>query len=242
MRHRVSVIASPGSGLAARAAKEATSTIPIVFGTSIDPVQQGLVASFNRPGANVTGINSMSAELAGKHLGLMHELLPRAARFGALVRADTATGYPLIKDLETAAAALERQIEIIAISTPQDIHAAFANGLKKRSEGLVVTTNPLFGTHRWLIAAMAARHGLPTIHPDRLFAEAGGLMSYGASIANLYRQVGIYTGRVLKGEKPADLPVMQEVRFEFVINLQVAKALDIDIPPALLARADEVIE
>jgi len=219
-----------------------TTKIPIVFGSSIDPVQQGLVASLNRPGGNVTGVNSMTGELGTKHLALLHDLFPRATRFAALVNPNAVTAQPMIRDLQMAATALELQIEIITVSVPQDIYAAFASASQRRSEALVVTTNPLFGAHRALLVVLAARYGLPTIYTDRLFPEAGGLMSYGSNIVDLYRQAGIYTGRVLKGEKPADLPVLQETKFELVINLQVAKALDINIPPTLLAIADEVIE
>jgi putative ABC transport system substrate-binding protein len=242
VRRRVSVIAAPGSGLAALAGKALTTTIPIVFGTAIDPVQDGLVASLNRPGGNVTGINSMTGELGSKHLGLLRQLVPRATRFAALVNPNTVTAQPMIKDLQTAASALDRELEIVTVRATEDIYAAFASIVQKRTEALVVTTNPLFATHRALLVVLAARHGLPTVYTDRLFPEAGGLMSYGTSIVNLYRQVGIYTGRVLKGEKPADLPVMRATKFELVINLQVAKALDVDIPPTLLALADEVIE
>jgi putative ABC transport system substrate-binding protein len=242
VRRRVSLIATPGSSAAALAAKALTTTIPIVFGSAIDPVQEGLVASLNRPGGNVTGINSMTGELGTKHLALLHELVPGAVRFAALVNANALFRESLVKDLKTAAAALDRQIEIVTVAAPQEIQAAFASALQKRTEAFIVTTNPFFGAHRALLVVLAARYGLPTIYTDRMFPEAGGLMSYGSSVVNLYRQAGIYAGRVLKGEKPADLPVMQDSKFELVINLEVAKALDIVVPATLLALADEVIE
>ena len=242
VHRQVSVIATPGSSLAAHAARAVTTTIPIVFASSIDPVKEGLVASLNRPGGNVTGINSMTGELGSKHLALLHELVPGAVRFAALVNPNAVFSRFMINDLRMAAAALDRQIEIVTASAPQDIYMAFASAEQKRAEALIVTTNPFFGAHRALLVVMAARHRLPTIYTDRLFPEAGGLMSYGSSVVNLYRQAGIYTGRVLKGEKPADLPVMQDTKFELVINLEVARALDIDIPATLLAAADEVIE
>jgi putative tryptophan/tyrosine transport system substrate-binding protein len=242
VRRRVTVIATPGSSIAARAAKALTAAIPIVFGSAIDPVQEGLVASLNRPGGNVTGINSMTGELGSKQLALLRELMPGAVRIAALVNPNTIGGGLMIRDLQAAAAPLERQIVVVTASAPTEIYSAFASAAQERAEAMLVTTNALFGAHRSLLAVLAARHALPTIYTDRIYPEAGGLVSYGSSVVNLYRQAGIYTGRVLKGEKPADLPVMQETKFELVINLQVAKALDIAIPATLLAIADEVIE
>jgi putative ABC transport system substrate-binding protein len=242
VRRRVTVIATPGSSIAAHAAKALTTTIPIVFGAAIDPVQQGLVASLNRPGGNVTGINSMTGELGSKHLALLREVVPGAVRIAALVNPNTLGGGLMIRDLQAAAASLERQIVVVTASALPEIYSAFASAARERAEAMLVTTNPLFGAHRSLLAVLAARRALPTIYTDRIFPEAGGLLSYGSSVVSLYRQAGIYTGRVLKGEKPANLPVMQETKFELVINLQVAKALEIAIPATLLALADEVIE
>jgi ABC-type uncharacterized transport system substrate-binding protein len=221
----------------------ATTTIPIVFSAGTDPVQAGLVTALNRPGGNVTGIVGLTAELGAKRLGLLHELLPGAARFAVLVnpknRVSTET---LIKDVQSAAATIGRQIEIFTASTNRDIDTAFASLVEKRADALMVGADPMFLDRRIQLATWAARYMLPAVAVGREFAEAGILMSYGASNTDRYRQVGIYAGRILKGEKPADLPVMQSTRFELVINVQTAKVLGLDIPPTMLARADEVIE
>jgi putative tryptophan/tyrosine transport system substrate-binding protein len=201
VRLRVAVIATPGSTAAASAAKSATTTIPIVFSGGGDPVQTGLVASLNRPGGNVTGVSSMSGELGAKRLGLLQELVPRAARFVMLVNPNNPLAEAFVTDVRAAGAAIGRQIEVLTASTSRDIDTAFA-----------------------------------------MDAEAGGLISYGPSNTDLVRQAGIYTGRVLKGEKPADMPILRATKFELVINLKTAKALGLDVPPMLLARADEVIE
>jgi putative ABC transport system substrate-binding protein len=240
VRRRVAVIATPNGAPAALAAKTATTTIPIVFNSIGDPVQVGLVASFNRPGGNVTGVTSMALDLGPKRLGLLHDLLPVATRFAALV--DSNTARFAIADLRAAASAIGGQIEVLVAGTSGEIDAAFASLLQKRADALMLMTSPLFGAHRQQLAALAARHAVPVMYHDRIFTEAGGLMSYGTSLADVYRQVGVYTGRVLKGEKPADLPVLRPTRFEFVINLQTARTLGLDIPPGLLAIADEVIE
>jgi ABC-type uncharacterized transport system substrate-binding protein len=238
---QVAVIATPTSTAAAIAAKAATPSIPIIFGTGADPVQAGLVASFNRPGGNATGISSMSTELGSKRVGLLHELVPNAERFAVLVVNSPRAKF-LIQEVQVRASSTGRQIEVFYASTSRDIETAFAGIVQRQIEALVLTPGPLFNNNRVQLATLAARHVLPAIYSSREFAEVGGLMSYGSSITEEFRQVGIYCGRVLKGEKPADLPVMRATTFEFIINLQTARALGIDVPPALLARADEVIE
>jgi ABC-type uncharacterized transport system substrate-binding protein len=241
VRRRVAVIATRGL-LAPLAAKAATATIPIVFGTGADPVQTGLVASFNRPGGNVTGMNFMNVELGAKRVGLLHELLPGAARFAMLLDPTSPAAATHITVGRTAAAAIGRQIEFLNASTNREIDTAFANLVQKRADALLVGPYPLFSNRRVQIVTLAARHAVPAIYSAREYAEAGGLMSYGSSQTDEYRQVGLYTGRILKGEKPADLPVMRPTKFEFVINLQTARLLGIEVPPTLLAIADEVIE
>jgi putative tryptophan/tyrosine transport system substrate-binding protein len=242
VRRRVTVIAAPGSAAAALAAKAATTAVPIVFSGAANPVQVGLVASLNRPGGNVTGFTSMNAELEAKRIGLLHELLPRALRIALLVDSTIPSAEAEIRDTQAAATATGKQIEVLSASSSRDIETAFASLVQKHAEALLIAPSNLFTTNRVQIATLAARHAVPTIYGPREFAEAGGLMSYGSNNADQYRQVGIYTGRILKGEKPADLPVMQATKFEFVINLQTARALGINVPLTLLARADEVIE
>ena len=240
VRRRVAVIAAPGSAAVALAAQAATKTIPIVFSLGLDPVQLGLVASLNRPGGNITGVNSMSNELAAKRLGLLHELLPAATRFAVLVNPKNPTIESLKKDVE--AAAIGPQIEFFTASTGADIDTAFASLVQKRADALLVHPDNLFINRRVQLTTLAARHAVPAIYPLRPDAEAGGLMSYGTKLADAHRQAGVYTGRILKGAKPADLPVVQPTKFEFVINLQTAKTIGLTVPPTLLARADEVIE
>jgi len=242
VRRRVAVIVSVGGAQSILAAKSATTTIPIVFGFGGDPVQLGVVASLNRPGGNVTGVTTIGGELAAKRLGLLHELRPKAALFAALVDARSPMTESTIRDLQAAAAAIGRQIEILAAGTNRDIDTAFASLVEKRADALLVNPEPLFRDRRIQLLTLAARHAVPAIYPTRDYAEAGGLMSYGANFADIVRQTGIYAGRVLKGEKPADMPVLQATKFEFVINLQTAKSLGIEIPSSLLATADEVIE
>jgi putative tryptophan/tyrosine transport system substrate-binding protein len=242
VRRRVAVIATPGGPYAVLAAKAATTTIPIVFSTGGDPVQSGLVASFNRPGGNVTGVASMNVELGAKRLGLLHELLPGAARFAVLVDPTSPAAESITTDAQAAASAVGRQIEVLTAGTNREIDTAFASLVQKRADAVLVGPHPLFNNRRVQIVTLAARHAVPTIYTNREFAEVGGLMSYGASQTDQFRQVGIYTGRILKGEKPADLPVMQPTRFEFVINLQTARTLGITVAATLLALADEVIE
>jgi putative tryptophan/tyrosine transport system substrate-binding protein len=243
VRRRVAVIVTPIGAGSALAAKAATTTIPIVFSAGVDPVALGLVASFNRPGGNITGIVGLTAELGAKRLGLLHELLPGAARFAVLVNPkNRSSAEAQTKDVQSAAGTIGRQIEVFTASTNSGIDTAFASLVQKRADALIVSADPMFVDRRVQLATWAARHMLPAVAAGREFAEAGILMSYGASNTDRYRQVGIYTGRILKGEKPADLPVMQSTRFELVINVQTAKVLGLDVPPALLARADEVIE
>jgi ABC-type uncharacterized transport system substrate-binding protein len=242
VRLRVAVIATPGSTAAAAAAKSATDTIPIVFSGGGDPVETGLVASLNRPGGNVTGVSSMSGELGAKRLGLIQELVPGAARFAVLVNPNNPLTEPYVADLRAAAAAIGRQIEVLIATTSRDIDTAFPMLMEKRADALLVGPDPLFVSRRVQLATLAARHVVPTVYPFRDDAEAGGLMSYGPSNTDLVRQAGIYTGRVLKGEKPADLPILRATKFELIINLQTAKIMGLDVPPTLLARADEVIE
>jgi putative ABC transport system substrate-binding protein len=242
VRRRVAVIAALNSG-GALAAKAATTTIPIVFSTGNESVELGLVTSLNRPGGNVTGITSMSAELVAKRLGLLHELLPKAAHFALLVDPNAPSTKFVTREAQAAASTIGRQIEVFSAITNRDIDAAFASLIQKRqADALLVSANDLFLNRRIQLANLAARHAVPAIYGFRENAEAGGLMSYDSSTTDRDRQAGIYTGRILKGEKPADLPVMQPTKFEFVINLQTARTLGIEVPPTLLALADEVIE
>jgi putative ABC transport system substrate-binding protein len=243
VRRRVAVIVARGSTAAALAAKAATTTIPIVFATGADPVETGLVASLNRPGGNVSGVSSMSNDLAAKRLGLLHELLPGAARFAVLVNPNPPVlAEPTINEVQAAGLIIRRQIEILTASNSREIDAAFATLVQKRVDALLITPDALFGTRRAQIVSLAARHAVPAIYTDRQYTEIGGLMSYASSIAERDRQAGIYTGRILKGEKPADLPILRATKFDFVINMQTARLLGLTVPPTLLAIADEVIE
>ena len=241
VRRRVNVIATPGSSQAALAAKAATATIPIVFSTGVDPVQAGLVASLNRPGGNVTGVANMHMEITAKRLGILRELLPKAAGFAVLVNPRSQNAKSEITEAQEAGSAIGRQIDILTAGTDREIDMAFASLVQKRVDALVVGPHSFFRNRRAQLLTLAARHAVPAIFSYRDDAEAGGLMSYGSTFDE-YHQVGIYLGRILKGEKPADLPVMQASKFEFIINLQTAKAIGIDIPSTLLAIADEVIE
>jgi len=242
VRRPVSVIVAPNGTATALAAKALTTTVPIVFSTSIDPVRTGLVASLNRPGSNVTGVIDMSSDLGAKQLELLHELLPEAARFAVLVNPKSPLAEPTIKDVQLAASVLGKPIEVLAASVSSEIDAAFAVLAQKRVDALLIGAETMFITRRVQLATLATRRAIPTISFERGFAEVGGLMSFGSSFTDRERQVGIYTGRILKGEKPADLPILRATKFEFVINLQTAKALGLTMPPTLLARADEVIE
>jgi putative tryptophan/tyrosine transport system substrate-binding protein len=238
----VTVITTPGSVAAALAAKAATATIPIVFVTGSDPVADGLVVSLNRPGGNVTGITSMNVRLGVKQLGLLHQLLHRDARFAVLVNPSNPQSQSVITDVQATASAMGQQLEILTATTNRDISPAFSDAVQKRADALLISPDPLFTNRSVQLATLAARHAMPTIYALREFADAGGLMSYGSNFTELFRQAGTYTGRVLKGEKPADLPILQATKFEFVVNLQTAEALGLDVPPTLLAIADEVIE
>jgi putative ABC transport system substrate-binding protein len=243
VRRRVAVIATPGSQPAALAAKAATPVIPIVFGVGEDPVKLGLVVSLARPGGNATGINFFTAELGAKRLGLLHELVPGASRVAVLINpADAARAESTRSDLETAARALGLQIHVARARTGREIDNAFTDIVRERSDVLFVGPDPLFYTRRVQLATLAARYGLPASYAVRDYAEVGGLMSYGTDVSHMFRQVGVYAGRILKGAKPADLPVEQSTKFELVINLNTAIALGLEVPPPLLARADEVIE
>jgi putative ABC transport system substrate-binding protein len=223
--------------------KAVTSTIPIVFWGVVDPVQVGLVASLNRPGANVTGVISMGSEIGGKQLGLMHELLPSAVRYALLVNSNgLVIGGPLEKEMQSVAGGLGGHMEVVNAGTIGEIDNAFANLAQKRTEALFVAPGVLFTNRRVQFATLATRNAIPTIYSLRDFVEVGGLMSFGASETDIHRQLGLYAGRVLKGEKPADLPVLRPTKFELVINAGTAKALGLAIPPTLLAIADEVIE
>jgi putative ABC transport system substrate-binding protein len=239
---RVAVIVTPGSVAAVLAAKAATATIPIVFVAGVDPVQAGLVVSFNRPGGNVTGITSMNTGLAAKQLELLHQLLHRNGRFAVLVNSSNPQSQSVIADLKATASGIGQQLEILTATTNRDISPAFSDAVQKRADALLISPDPLFTNRPVQLAILAARHAMPAIYALREFAEAGGLMSYGSNFTDLFRQAGAYIGRVLKGEKAAELPILQATKFEFVVNLQTAEALGIDVPPTLLALADEVIE
>jgi putative ABC transport system substrate-binding protein len=239
VRRQVAVIAATGGS--ALAAKAATSTIPIVFVSPEDPVRLGLVASLARPGGNLTGVNFINAELTAKRLELLRELVPGTARVAVLVN-PARTAESTLRDVEPAARARGLQIRLLNASTSREIEAAFATFVGERPDALFVGSDSFFHSRRVQLAVLAAIHRVPATFPNRDFAEAGGLMSYGASLAEAYRQVGVYVGRILKGAKPADLPVVQASKFELVINLPTARALGLEVPPMLLARADEVIE
>jgi ABC-type uncharacterized transport system substrate-binding protein len=242
VRLRVNVIAAGGGADAAAAARAATATIPIVFTNGNDPIRAGLVASLNRPGGNLTGVTFLTVELAAKRLELLHQLVPTAAVIGVLLNPKSATADATLKDAQEAARTLGKEIVIVNVSAEADLEPAFATLNQHRAEALSVGTDPFFSEKRERLAALAARYRIPAIYSLREYAEAGGLMSYGASIKGAYRQAGTYVGRILKGEKPTQLPVLQPTKFELVINLKTAKALGLSIPQSLLATADEVIE
>jgi len=243
VRRRVAVIVTPGTTQAAVAAKAATATIPIVFGVGQDPVKLGLVASLARPGGNATGINFFTQEVVGKRLGLLHELVPKAVRVAVLVNpANATTNETTLRDVEEAARVIGLQIRVLNAGTDREIDAAFATIARERPDALFVTPDSFFGSRRVQFVTLSAYHRIPAAYVDRNIVAAGGLMSYGADVAGMYREVGVYAGNILKGEKPADLPVQQSTRFAFVINLGTARLLGIDVPPRLLALADEVIE
>jgi putative tryptophan/tyrosine transport system substrate-binding protein len=242
VRRKVAVIATPGTTQAALAAKVATTTIPIVFSTGGDPVALGLVSSFNRPGGNVTGIVNTSARLAGKRLGLLRELVPGTTRFAVLVTRNGPLTQTTLKDLDAEAPQLGLPMEILYADAAGEIEAAMTKLAENSGAALMVGPDALFTNLRAQIVALAAQHAVPAVYSVREFAEAGGLLSYGPNFVSTYEQVGEYAGRILKGEKPSDLPVMQASKFELVINLKAARALGVEVPDKLLALADEVIE
>jgi putative tryptophan/tyrosine transport system substrate-binding protein len=242
VRRQVSVmivVSEPG----ALAAKAATTTIPIVFGIAEDPVALGLVANIARPGGNLTGVNFLTGELVAKRMEVLRELIPAATRFGVLVNpGDPRRAEAVARDAQVAARSMERQVHVLKASTSGEIDEAFATFARERTDALFVAPDPFFTSRRVQFAIMAARHAIPASYAVREFAEVGGLMTYGTRLEDMYRQVGTYTGRILRGAKPADLPVVQSSKFELVINRQAAKALGLEVPERLLARADEVIE
>ena len=241
VRRQVTVIAAQDTSSAV-VAKAATTTIPIVFVSGGDPVKLGLVASLNRPGGNVTGVTFVIAELGAKQLGLLHELQPGAVRVAVLVDPNFPLTEFFVSDVQAAASSIKKQIEVLEAPTGRDIDMAFARLAQKPTDALLVGPSQLLNNRRVQLVTLATYHRVPAIYSWREAAEVGGLMSYGTSITDAYRQAGVYTGRILKGEKPADLPVMQSIKFEFVINLNSARAFGLSFPPGLLAIADEVIE
>jgi ABC-type uncharacterized transport system substrate-binding protein len=243
VRRRVAVIATPGLTAAAQAAKAATTTIPILFGVGEDPVKLGLVTSLNRPGGNATGINYFLAEVAAKRLGLLHDLVPKAVRIAVLVNpANAPVAEATLRDMPEAARAIGLQIQFLNASTSREIEAAFATLVRERYDALFVAPDGFLHSRRVQFATLAARYGIPTAYADREAVEAGGLMSYATDVLEMFRHVGVYTGQILKGAKPAELPVLQSTKFEFVINLQTARALGIEVPNSVQLLADEVIE
>ena len=241
VRRQVAVIVTGGIP-AAQAAKASTTNIPIVFLIGVDPVKFGLVASLARPGGNVTGVNFLNRETDGKRLGLLHDLVPQTTLIAVLRNPTRADAAEQLEDVQNAARMLGKQLLILNASTGSEIDTGFATLAQQRAHALVVVADAFMTTRREHIVALAARHALPAIYSLREFAAAGGLISYAASITDAWRQAGVYTGRILKGAKPVDLPVVQSARFELVINLKTAKALGLEVPPTLLAVADEVIE
>ena len=241
IRRRVAVTVTPFGTASALAAKSATATIPIVF-MSADPMQEGLVASYNRPGGNVTGLSIMNVELGAKRLGLLHELIPKALRIAAFINPNSSIAEPLIREAQVGASNIGWQLEIVHASTVGDIDVAFAGLKQKRADAVFVSSDQFFTSRRVQFATLATHYRLPAIYSYRAFAEVGGLMSYGPSLPDQYRQLGVYTGRMLNGEKPAELPVQAPTKFELVINLGTSKTLGLTIPPGVLAITDEVIE
>jgi ABC-type uncharacterized transport system substrate-binding protein len=242
VRQQVAVIFAAGTAAPALAAKTATATIPIVFANGIDSVQFGLVASLNRPGGNITGVSFLTGDLGEKRLGLVRELLPHVAVGAVLVNPNNPNAESNVRDAGEAARLLALRFHVLSASTVQDIDTAFASLVQRQIGVLLVSPDAFFLGQRHQFAELAARYAVPTMYNTREYVAAGGLMSYGTSIADAYRRAGVYTGKILKGAKPADLPVEQSTRFEFVINLKTAKALGLIVPPTLLALADEVIE
>src|SRR5215471_12748697 len=243
VRRRVAVIATPGSNPTSLAAKAATTTIPIVFGVGDDSVRMGLVASLARPGGNATGINFFAAEVLAKRLGLLHQLVPKAVRIAVLVNpANASTAEATLRDIPEAARAMGLQTQFLNASTSREIEAAFATLVRDRADALFVAPDGFFGSRRVQFATLAAHHRVPAAYALREYVEAGGLMSYGTDFLDSWYQVGVYTGQILKGAKPADLPVLQSTKFDFVINLQTARAIGIEVPNSIQLLADDLIE
>ena len=241
IRRNASVIVTT-SNAGALAAKKATSTIPVVFSIGDDPVKLGIVPNLNRPSGNLTGVYQFTTGLEGKRLGLLHEMVPKAAMLGVLIYPNYAPSELQLRDVQEAAARLNVKLVIVRANAEGEFDAAFSSVAQQKAGAILVCASPFFNSRRQQLVLLAARHGLPAIYEWREFAEAGGLMSYGTRLADAYRQAGLYAGRVLRGDKPADLPVVQVTTFEFVVNLSTVKALGIEVPPMLIARADEVIE
>jgi putative ABC transport system substrate-binding protein len=239
---QVAVIVAPGGAPAALAAKSATTAIPIVFEMGADPIAMGLVSSMSRPGANITGVSSLSVEVTPKRLEILHELVPTATRVAALLNPTSPTADSQTRNLQAAARVLRLQLHVLHASTEQDVDAAFATLPQLRAGGLVVASDTFLAFHSEQLASLTARHAMPAIQQSRDFSVAGGLASYGGNFMESHRQAGIYTGRIIRGDKPADLPVQQVTKLEMVINLKTAKILGLTVPHSLLARADEVIE
>ena len=242
VKRGVTVITATGGDISATAAKAATTTIPIVFSIGGDPVKLGLVPNFNRPGGNITGVSVLTTSLEAKRFGLLHDLMQPGALFGVLINPKKPGADGQLHEVQTAAATLGRRIHVLNASSPAEIDMSFDKFRELRVDALLVCGDPLFNNRREQLVILAARHRLPAIYEFREYAEAGGLMSYGTDLRESYRQVGLYTGRVLKGESPGTLPVVQNTKFELVINLRTARALDLEVPPTLIAGADEVIE
>jgi putative ABC transport system substrate-binding protein len=240
IRRQVAVIATLANG--ALAAKAATTTTPIIFLLAEDPVNVGLVASLARPGGNLTGINFLSAELTAKRLELVRELVPAATRISVLVNPTGPNSESTLRDAQSAARAIGVEIQVLNASTSREINVAFETFVRERPDALFVDIDPFFTSRRVQLVHLASHHRVPATYPGRQFAEVGGLMSYGSNVTDAWRQVGVYTGRILKGAKPTDLPVVQATKFELVINAETARTLGLTVPPTLLARADEVIE
>jgi putative ABC transport system substrate-binding protein len=242
VRRQVNVIAATGGSPSSLAAKAATASIPIVFQIGIDPINAGLVTSLSQPDANITGATMLATELGPKRLELLHELLPSATNFAMLVNPTGPGAAIQITDVQEGARRLGLQVQFQKASSVRDFESVFANMVKLRVNALVIGADPLFNIHSSQLAALTIHNAIPTIYQFREFSEAGGLMSYGGSLADAYRVAGVYTGRILNGEKPADLPVQQSTKIELIVNLKTANTLGVTIPPTLLARADEVIE
>ena len=243
VRRQVTVIATPGSGVAALAAKAATATIPVVFETGLDPIAAGLVKSLNRPEGNITGITSLNTVFSSKGLELLHELVPQGKSFAVFVNpANSVNTNTIMKNLEAPARARGLQLHVLNVSNERDFDSVFEKLVQLRAAGLIIAADTIFNSRAQQLAALTLKHAMPAVHSVREFAVTGGLMSYGGDIKETHRQAGIYTGRILKGEKPADLPVQQVTKVEFVINLKTAKALGLMVPNTVIGRADEVIE